>query len=145
MIEIPHRQDILSTIPKDQISFIDGHFNGAAFFLKESPSGIVVSKEEFDTPNDKPMPDFFYQKPIVAESKDPFDPENITIKKEDTPRSGYFALKIIEDSRRKPNHLHEKDKGVLCAAKINENWETRYFPKNSLDPNVWNKVETLFK
>jgi len=141
MTEIPIHQELISTIPKDQIELIDNCFVGSAFFLKENnDKSLKIHQEDFQTTKTDPLPDFFYNKPIVAPNQDPFDKNNISISRETSPRTGYFLIKLVEGIRRVPNHLYESDDGILCAVNKDDKWETRYFPRQSLDPSFWNLI-----
>jgi hypothetical protein len=141
MTETSNHQEMISVIPKDKIELIDNCFVGKAFFLKENDNGnLVIHQEDFHTIKEETLPDFFYNKPIVNPNKDPFDKANINIIRENSPRSGYFLIKVVDDVRRAPNHLHELDNGIICAVNKDDKWETRYFPKQSLDSSFWDLV-----
>lgn len=141
MTEISNHQEITSIIPKDKLELVNNHFVGSASFIKEDANkNLTIHQEIFDTIKTEALPDFFYNKPIVETNKNPFDEKNISILRENLPRSGYFLIKIVDDVRRSPNHLHESDSGIICAVNKDDKWETRYFPKKSLDSDFWNLV-----
>jgi len=141
MTEISNHQEITSIIPKDKLELVDNHFIGSAFFIKEdNEKKSTIHQENFNTVKTEPLPDFFYNKPIVEPNKDPFDKNSISISRETSPRSGYFLIKTVENVRRAPNHLYESDNGIICAMSKDNKWETRYFPQKSLDSDFWELV-----
>lgn len=135
--------DIINRIPPDTISLKDDYLNGKSFFLKKQDEHLAIYGKSFKIPKtelkDRILPDFYYKKPIVNPNGNAFNKKDISIIQEDKLRKDYVFLEIIEDVKRSPNHLHEFDNGILCAV-LNKEWETRYFPKNSVDKDFWKEA-----
>jgi hypothetical protein len=129
-------------LPADIVTFSDGIFAGAGYIFRSKENVLVTEEVKFQTPQKRPLDPFYYNKPI-ENPNDPFKSPTKFVKDEE-PREGYYPLSLVEQALRPPNHLYEIDDALLAGVNRGTDevpqWETRYFPKSSLDPEVWKQA-----
>ncbi|MFZ1721931.1 MAG: hypothetical protein WAU07_05505 [Microgenomates group bacterium] len=146
MFEIIKKTDRTFELPKntpaDQIIEHDSHLEGVGHYyaiengkltLKEIPFKVHVNSEK--------LPPFNYRKPIVE--SDVFNPNEDTFESPQSQRANYIPLAIIWSGFRGPHHWHRPDNAVLCAVKINDIWETRYFTQQNIPVTTWMAVKRI--
>lgn len=146
MTELSNQEIKDRTLPKDElIKAPDGRFKGAGFVYLQTESGLKEDRVDFDILPEAPLPPFYYNKPVTNPNS-PFE-KPLEFKRDENPRSGYYPLALTFAALRPPMHLYEVDDALFAA--VNErseeepNWNTRYFPKNCLDPETWNQALQL--
>lgn len=133
-------------LPPDKlIKESDGSFKGSGFVYRKTDIGLAVEEIKFDIHSPTPLNPFFYNRPI-EDSSNPFN-QPLRFVKDSSARSGYFPLAQVKQVLRPPNHLYEIDDAIFAATnrgtEENPKWETRYFPKNSLEPLLWEEAMTM--
>lgn len=133
-------EEFLKSTPTDNITRTpQGRFQGSAYVYNSSSE---IEEVKFDANPDKPLDPFYYNKP------DTNNPPSFT--KDEKPRTGVYPIAIVRNTRRAPNHLYESDDAVIAAVNTateeEPKWETRYFPRNCIDSQVWqNALDILEK
>lgn len=147
MTELANRPD-LPPIEPDTIRVVDGRFTGSASFYRQESGRLVPVVIHFDVDSSRlrPLNPFLYNKPPDTTALG-VKPPNEQFKTGD-PRSGNIPVAVAKNVMRKPNHLYETDDGIVTAldtAKPGESskWETRYYPKNCLEPNTWQEAMAI--
>ena len=79
---------------------------------------------------------FRYKKPSIG-AGGIFAPDEVW---EESLRSGYQLLSIVQHSYRGPCHWHRGDDAMFCAVLIGGVWETRYFPKGNIELFAWDEA-----
>lgn len=136
-------------LPPDRLNLAEDRvFCGSGYvYRKNKAGGLIIDEIRFNTSQGASLTPFFYNKP-VENSDDPFEPPHNFVR-DKTPRQGYYPLSYVELALRPPNHLYEVDDAVFTAVnRGSENepeWETRYFPKNSLDAQVWEEALIILR
>ncbi len=127
------------TPPPDRITQTpEGRFHGSAYVFGKDGQ---IQEVNFDIIPSRPLPDFYYNKPVPDQDllRGP-----ARFERDKKPRSGYYPLAIINDSRRLPNHMYRSDDAILAAVNVGTNeepkWETRYFPKGCIEPQTWSQA-----
>jgi hypothetical protein len=133
---------INNVFPPDNINLQYDHFVGTSYVFNNDGS---VREIDFTVAQARALDPFKYNKPVVKEGGDPSNPDDIEFVMDKGERVGVRPLQLVRNAKRPPNHLYEIDDAILCAVKNNdtEKWETRYFPKNSLDNKVWQQAMEL--
>jgi hypothetical protein len=125
----------------DRISFDGKFFSGTAWVFE--PDGITLREINFTVRQPNILTPFKYNKPI----ENPADPSASPIKyiEDVVPRENVYPIAFVKSAKRPPNHLHEVDDAILSAVYIEDKneWQTRYFPKKSLDESVWQEAMEL--
>jgi len=137
----------LTPLPLDNISLTnEGVFQGKVYVYTETEGKLNPKEIPFDIPKRATLSPFYYSKPIVA-PEDPFKNPPGQFIRDSQPREGYYPIVLIKDGLRPPNHLYEKDDAIYCAVNIGSdeepNWETRYFPEQSIPKETWEEALTL--
>jgi hypothetical protein len=132
--------EILSTIPPDTIKFDGEFFSGSACVLE--PDKITIREITFTLKQPHELKPFKYNKPI-PNKENPFENERFELDEDE--RVGVRPIALVRKALRKPNHLYETDDALLCAFQNPQSgsWETRYFPKKSLNSEVWQQAMDL--
>ncbi len=138
----------LAPLPPDNLSLdTRGTFIGAGYVYRDVQAKLSPIEVSFSTLRGSPVSPFFYNKPI-ENLDDPFLYPTEFIRDEQ-PREGYFPIAFVTQALRPPNHLYEVDDAIFMAVNRGTaegpKWETRYFPKRSLDENVWNEALDLLR
>lgn len=133
----------MPTLPPDKLDLFHGdHFAGSGYVYKRANDRLDITEIKLDAPKGSALDPFYYNKPI-ENPDNPFLPP-VEFVKDKEPREGYYPLSIVEQALRPPNHLYEVDDAVFCAVNRGTDeqpqWETRYFPKKSLDSQVWEQA-----
>ena len=133
----------IPNIPPDSLSlFHDDHFIGSGYVYRSRDNRLGVEEIKFNTPKTQTLDPFYYNKPIENPT-DPFKPPAEFVR-DGKPRVGYYPLTLVEQALRPPSHLYEVDDALFCAVNRGTDeqpkWETRYFPRKSIDPQVWNQA-----
>lgn len=131
------------SLPSDRLSLTDNSvFRGSGYVYRKGIAGLSITEVPFATIRTTPLMPFFYNKPIENPT-DPTQPPTEFVKDE-VPRLEYYPLSYVELAMRPPNHLYEVDDALFAAVNRGPTdlpkWETRYFPKGSLDEAVWNQA-----
>jgi hypothetical protein len=125
----------------DRLSKIGEYFMGTAWVWELD--GITPREISITVIQPNKLNPFRYNKPI----ENPADPTAPPIKyiEDVVPRENVYPIAFVKSAKRPPNHLHEGDDAILCAVYIegNKEWQTRYFPKKSLDESVWQEAMEL--
>lgn len=121
-------------IPSDTINLEWDNFLGKVSSYILETKGLVWQILEINTKKWWVLSPFLYKKPI---GEDVLNPEENWETKE---REWYYPLEIIKGAYRGPNHWHRKDDAISCAVKINDVWETRYFPKQNIFKETWDEA-----
>jgi len=116
----------------------EGRFRGSAYVFGKNGQ---IQEVNFDIKPSGPLPDFYYNKPVP--DHDPLRGP-ARFERDKKPRSGYYPLAIINDSRRPPNHMYRSDDAILAAVNVGideePKWETRYFPKGCIEETTWKQA-----
>ena len=131
------------SLPPDKLDLLHGdHFAGSGYIYKRANDRLDIAEIKFDVPKGQVLSPFYYNKPI-ENPDDPFQHPTEFVKDKE-PRTGYYPLSLVEQALRPPGHLYELDDAVFCAVNRGTDeqpqWETRYFPKKSLESQVWEQA-----
>jgi RimJ/RimL family protein N-acetyltransferase len=137
MVELK-KEGLPIKIKPDEIELVDGRFRGIGYVLMGEPDDFEEVSVPFEITKGEPMSPFYYTKPIVNSEK-PFEPPKL--ERENEPGSGYYVLAAVSGVRRPPNHLDKDSRALLMAVNKGtteeSKWETRFFPEECLEPEVW--------
>lgn len=126
---------------------LEGRFVGMGYYYRFVNDKLEIVTIPFDAPKVGPLTPFFYNKPIEDPDNPFFAP--IGHKRDLEPRVGYYPLVIVEGIMYPPNHMYQPNAALIAAVNKgeagSEAWETRFFPKDSLDPAVWQEALRLLK
>jgi hypothetical protein len=128
------------TVPRDTISKSGNRLIGKVHFFHLGEENLRLESKEFDTEMRSPLSSFSYKKPLVE--GDVFKPNEEWEKKQ---RKDYYPLIIVEDAYHGPNHWHRSDDALFYAVEIDDEWQTRYFPKENIPEATWNEALLLLK
>ena len=129
---------------QDEVTLQNNLFTGIVFYFV-SPNFDEPKSQKFSTPKTLPLSPFLYNKPI--ENSDDVFAQPLRFELDTQPKSNYYPVLIVDNSRRPPNHMYEDSVGLFAATNkgddTNPNWVVRYLPKTCLPPETWTEAVQL--
>lgn len=133
------RKSVPKETPPDSLECVSGQLRGTGYYYILENGRLVLQRITFRARADRPLSPFHYKKPLLT--GDIFQPTEMW---EHSERAQCYPLAIVHNAYRGPHHYHRPDDALFCAVRVENHWETRYFPKHNLSLKIWQEaVEML--
>ncbi|MFC1780149.1 hypothetical protein ACFLY9_00430 [Patescibacteria group bacterium] len=134
--------EMLPTVtPTDKIALVEGSFIGTGYCYTVGEGALSILPVHFNTAKADVLSPFVYKKPKVIDG----DIANPRKEWEEKQRESYHPLAIVQNALRGPNHWHRADEALFCAVEVDGEWQTRFFPRQNIEAEVWDKALRIMR